>query len=315
MTFSANSTTPGLSRDARTPEEPSASGGPLAPARPGDVAPGAASDAGLALLPRRAKRIRQTIVRLAATPSGCHLGGSLSMVEILVALLGRVMRVDPRAPRAPERDHLILSKGHAAAGLYAALAEFGFVDVETLVREYNADGSIFTGHVNAAVPGVEFATGSLGHGLGLGVGLTLAHALRGEPNRTFVVCGDGEMGEGSNWEALQVASHRKLTGLTLIIDRNGGQNDGPTEAILSQEALVQRLDAFGFQSLEVDGHDLPALVAALEAPVVGVRPRAIVARTQKGAGVPMLKGKGPHYAVFSPEHLRRALASLGEDGQ
>ncbi|RKH46905.1 transketolase [Corallococcus llansteffanensis] len=314
MTLSANPSTPGPARDARTPDEPTAGSGPVAPARSPDGGTGAASDAGFTLLPRRARRIRQTILRLAATPAGCHLGGSLSMVEILVALLGRVMRVDPRAPKAPERDHLILSKGHAAAGLYAALAEFGFVDVEALVRGYNADGSIFTGHVNAAVPGVEFATGSLGHGLGLGVGLTLGHRLRGEPNRTFVVCGDGEMGEGSNWEALQVASHRKLTALTLIIDRNGGQNDGPTEAILSQESLVPRLDAFGFQALEVDGHDLPALCAALEAPVVGDRPRAIVARTRKGAGVPMLKGKGPHYAVFSPEHLRRALASLGEDG-
>ena len=314
MTLSANPSTPGSARDARAPEEPTVPSGPVAPARSSDGGTAAASDAGFALLPRRARRIRRTIVRLAATPSGCHLGGSLSMVEILVALLGRVMRVDPRAPRAPERDHLILSKGHAAAGLYAALAEFGFVDVEALVRDYNADGSIFTGHVNAAVPGVEFATGSLGHGLGLGVGLSLGHRLRHEPNRTFVVCGDGEMGEGSNWEALQVASHRKLTALTLIIDRNGGQNDGPTEAILSQESLVPRLDAFGFQALEVDGHDLPALCAALEAPVVGERPRAIVARTRKGAGVPMLKGKGPHYAVFSPEHLRRALASLGEDG-
>ncbi|MBJ6761630.1 transketolase [Myxococcaceae bacterium JPH2] len=263
-------------------------------------------------LERRARRVRRLILRLAATPSGCHLGGSLSVVELLVVLLGEVMRVDPRAPLSPERDHLILSKGHAAAGMYAALAEFGFLDAEELVSRYNAEGSPYTGHVNAAVPGVEFATGSLGHGLGLGVGLTLGHKLKGEPNRTYVVCGDGEMGEGSNWEALQVAAHHRLSALTLVVDRNGGQNDGPTESILSQASLARRLEAFGFHTSEVDGHDLTALGAALRESG-GERPRALVAHTQKGAGVPMLRGKGPHYAVFSPEHLRRALASLGEE--
>lgn len=261
-------------------------------------------------LEERARRIRRTIVRLAATSTGCHLGGSLSVVEVLVALLGQVMKVDPREPRAEVRDHLILSKGHAAAGLYAALAEFGFIDVEELVRGYNAEGSHFTGHVSARVPGVDFPTGSLGHGLGLGVGLALGHRMRQRPNRVFVVCGDGEMGEGSNWEALQVATHQRLQNLTVIVDRNGGQNDGPTESILSQRALGERLRAFGLQTTEVDGHDLGALCAALEAPCEG--PRAIVANTQKGAGVPMLRGKGPHYAVFSAEHLRRALASIGE---
>jgi transketolase len=141
--------------------------------------------------------------------------------------------------------------------------------------------------------------------------VALGHRLRGAPNRVFVVCGDGEMGEGSNWEALQVAAHQGLANLTLVVDRNGGQNDGPTEAILSQAALAQRLTAFGCDTLEVDGHDLGAVCAALEAPA-GTRPRAVVARTRKGAGVPMLKGRDAHYAVFSPEQLRRALASLGD---
>jgi transketolase len=269
------------------------------------------SDGDLGLRVEQARRIRRLIVRLAATPTGCHLGGSLSLVEILVVLLGHVMKVDPSAPRWEERDHLILSKGHAAAGLYAALAEFGFFDPEELVRSYNAEGSIFTGHVNAKVPGVDFSTGSLGHGLGLGVGLALGHRMQGRPNRVYVICGDGEMGEGSNWEALQVASHQQLSNLTVIIDRNGGQNDGPTESILSQSALADRLLMFGFEALEVDGHDLGALRQALEAPA-GTGPRALIARTQKGAGVPMFRGKGPHYAVLSPEQLRRALASMGE---
>ncbi len=265
----------------------------------------------LELLRERAKRVRRLIVRLAATPSGCHLGGSLSLVEILVALLGRVMRIDPRAPGSAERDHLILSKGHSAAGLYAALAESGFFDPEELVRKYNADGSIFTGHVNSQVPGVDFSTGSLGHGLGLGVGLALGRRMRGEPNRVYVICGDGELGEGSNWEAIQVAAHHRLSQLTLIIDRNGGQNDGPTESILPQAALVERLEAFGFHTLEVDGHDLHALCEALEAPT-GTSPRAVIARTRKGAGLPMLRGKSAHYAIFNAEQLRRALASMGE---
>jgi transketolase len=259
-----------------------------------------------------ARHIRRLIVRLAATPSGCHLGGSLSLTEILVALLGRVMKINPSEPRWEGRDHLILSKGHAAAGLYAALSEFGFFDPEELVRRYNVEGSSFTGHVNARVPGVDFSTGSLGHGMGLGTGLALGYRLKGLPNRVYVVCGDGEMGEGSNWEAIQVASHQRLSNLTIIIDRNGGQNDGPTESILSQAALTDRLLMFGFEALEVDGHDLGALCQALETPAAGGNPRAIIARTQKGAGVPMFKGKGPHYAAFSPEQLRRALVSMGE---
>ncbi|WNG46583.1 transketolase [Archangium minus] len=270
------------------------------------------SDDGIGALEDHAKRIRRLIVRLAATPTGCHLGGSLSLVELLVALLGRVMKTRPDAPHWEERDHLILSKGHAAAGLYAALSEFGFFDPEALVRRYNAEGSIFTGHVNAKVPGVDFSTGSLGHGLGLGTGLALGYRLKGLGNRVYVICGDGEMGEGSNWEAIQIASHQRLSNLTIIIDRNCGQNDGPTESILSQAALTDRLRMFGFEALEVDGHDLRALCQAMEAPAKGAAPRAIIAKTQKGAGVPMFKGKGPHYAVFTPEQLRRALVSMGE---
>lgn len=276
-----------------------------------DVRPESPSEDGLDSLQAQARRVRRLIVRLAATASGCHLGGSLSLTELLVALLGRVMKINPREPRWEGRDHLILSKGHAAAGLYAALSAFGFFDPEELVQRYNAEGSIFTGHVNARVPGVDFSTGSLGHGLGLGTGLALGYRLKGLANRVYVICGDGEMGEGSNWEALQIASHQRLSNLTVIIDRNGGQNDGPTESILSQAALTDRLLMFGFEALEVDGHDLRALCEALEAPA-GKAPRAIVARTQKGAGVPMFKGKGPHYAVFSPEQLRRALVSMGE---
>lgn len=264
------------------------------------------------LLGVRAKRIRRLIVRLAATPTGCHLGGSLSLVEILVALLGSAMSYDPHSPRSEGRDHLILSKGHAAAGLYAALAEFGFFDAEELVRKYNADGSIFMGHVNAWVPGVDFSTGSLGHGLGLGVGLALGYRLRRRSNHVYVICGDGELGEGTNWEALQVASHHRLSNLTLIVDRNGGQNDGPTEDILSQAALAERLGVFGFQVRTVDGHDLTALHEAL-APPTETHPRAVIANTRKGAGLPMLRGNSAHYAVFTAAQLQRALKSLGEE--
>ncbi|PTL75056.1 transketolase [Vitiosangium sp. GDMCC 1.1324] len=263
-------------------------------------------------LEEQARRIRRLIVRLAATPTGCHLGGSLSLVELLVVLLGRVMKLQPGAPHWEGRDHLILSKGHAAAGLYAALSAFGFFDPEELVQRYNTEGSIFTGHVNAKVPGVDFSTGSLGHGLGLGTGLALGYRLKGLQNHVYVICGDGEMGEGSNWEAIQIASHQRLSNLTIIIDRNCGQNDGATESILSQAALADRLLMFGFDAAEVDGHDLGGLCQALETPSARGAPRAIIARTQKGAGVPMFKGKGPHYAVFSPEQLRRALVSMGE---
>ena len=278
-----------------------------------------ATGSGFESLRMRASSIRRLIVQLAGTATGCHLGGSLSVVDILVALFGQVMKTQPPAtfggpcskPCHDEHDHLVFSKGHAAAALYAALAEFGFVDAQSLVRNYNADGSPFTGHANAQVAGVEFSTGSLGHGLGLGVGLALGRRLRDQANRVYVVCGDGEMGEGSNWEALQVASQHGLANLTLIVDRNGGQNDGETDSILSQRDLLQRLRAFGWQPLEVDGHDLQALVQALRTPA-GSRPCAVIANTQKGAGLPMLRGKHAHYATFSATQLRRALASLGE---
>jgi transketolase len=285
---------------------------PLANAYPSETSTAQRARSDVRLLGMRAKRIRRLIVRLAATPTGCHLGGSLSIVEILVALLGGVMSYDPRAPLSEGRDHLILSKGHAAAGLYSALAEFGFFDAEELVQKYNADASIFMGHVNALVPGVDFSTGSLGHGLGLGVGLALGYRLRSQSNHVYVICGDGELGEGSNWEALQVASHHRLSHLTVIVDRNGGQNDGPTEDILSQAALAERLGAFGFQVSTVDGHELSALGEALGAPSEG-RPRAIIANTRKGAGLPMLRGRSAHYAVFTAEQLQRALKSLGEE--
>jgi len=263
----------------------------------------------------RARNVRRLILQLAGTATGCHLGGCLSVVEILIALFGHVMRTQSPAscyePSRYDSDHLVFSKGHAAAGLYAALAEFGWVDAQLLIESYNADGSPFTGHANARVPGVEFSTGSLGHGLGLGVGLALGRRLREETNSVFVVCGDGEMGEGSNWEAMQLASQHRLANLTLIVDRNGGQNDGDTESILAQRDLLQRLQTFGFQAFEVDGHDLGALCQALQAPVAS-RPRAVVANTQKGAGLPMLQGKHAHYATFTATQLRRALRSLEE---
>jgi len=262
-------------------------------------------------LEERARRIRRHVVAMAATPQGCHAGGSLSCADILAVLYFDVLRVRPEEPDWPDRDHFVLSKGHAGAALYAALAERGFLPVEELAT-YARTGGRLAGHPLRALPGVELPTGSLGHGLALGLGLALADRLDGRSARTFVLMGDGELQEGSVWEALIPAAHQRLDNLVAIVDRNGWQITGPTEEVAALEPLVERFAAFGWTAREVDGHDVEALRAALrEAPTAPGRPTAIVARTVKGRGVPFLEGrKRGHYVRLSPDLERRAAASL-----
>lgn len=262
---------------------------------------------------RRAARVRESIVHMCGTPGGGHLGGSMSLAEILVTLYGRVLRYDPARPDAPERDVLLLSKGHGAIGLYAALAEFGFFP-EGRLEEYSREGGPFMAHPNRAVPGVEMPSGSLGHGLPLGVGFALAARLARTGRRCVVITGDGELQEGSVWEAAMAAGSLGLGGLTAVIDRNRLQITGPTEGVVRLEPLADRWRAFGWRVFEVDGHSPRELGEALLAPADADRPTAVIASTVKGRGLPYIAGQTrSHFAKLGDRQRRRALATLRDD--
>ncbi|MEU4820744.1 transketolase [Actinomadura sp. NPDC023710] len=258
-------------------------------------------------LPAVAHRVREHIVRMCAGPEGGHLGGSMSLVEILTLLYFEVMRVDPRRPAAVERDIFLLSKGHGAMCLYAVLAERGFFPVAELA-EYSRPGSRLMGHPVRAVPGVEMPTGSLGHGLALANGFAVADQGR----RCFAVLGDGELQEGAVWEAAMASAALRLGNLTAVVDRNRLQITGPTEDAIGLEPLADRWRSFGWTVREVDGHDFGALREALAPGVTGEGPPvAVIARTVKGRGLPSLEAKTrSHYAKLSGRQAERSLAVL-----
>lgn len=262
-----------------------------------------------------ARTLRRHVVRLTADSSGAHLGGSMSSVEILTALFfGGVLRVDPSDPQWEGRDYLVYSKGHSSASLYAALAERGFFPVDEL-ETYKQPGSRLAGHPSKEVPGVELATGSLGHGLPVGVGLALAGKHDRSDYRVFVVLGDGECQEGSVWEAAMCAAHYGLDNLCAIVDRNGIQEDGPTEEIMALEPFADKWRSFGWEVADIDGHDLGQVTHALHRiPHRDGRPTVIVARTQKGQGVSFAAGATEwHYGQLTPDQRDQALTELDAD--
>lgn len=258
-----------------------------------------------------ALRIRERIVDVCSSPEGGHLGGSMSLVEVLTALYFDVMRIDPAYPDDPDRDVFLLSKGHAAIGLYATLAERGFFPPAEL-DDYAKPGSRFMGHPVRTVPGVEMPTGSLGHGLALAIGFAFAARLTASPRRAFVAIGDGEMQEGSVWEGAMGAAGLGLDNLIAVIDRNGLQLTGATEDICPLEPVGDRWRSFGWAVRDVPGQDLAAVRAALAAtPWEPGRPSALIARTTKGAGVPFVAGTPKsHYVNFSERQRARAHFAL-----
>jgi transketolase N-terminal domain/subunit/acyl-CoA synthetase (AMP-forming)/AMP-acid ligase II len=260
----------------------------------------------------RAHRLREHIVRLAADSPGAHVGGSMSSVEILTSLyFDGVLRVDPDNPTWADRDYLIFSKGHSSASYYSALAERGFFPVSEL-DTYKRSGSRLVGHPSTSVPGVELATGSLGHGLPVAVGLCLSIKHDSAPNRVFVVMGDGECQEGSVWEAAMAAAHYKLDNLIAVVDRNGIQEDGPTEEIMALEPFADKWRAFGWGVVEVDGHDVEQLGAALHAlPAKESRPTVVIAKTVKGKGLSFSENTNTwHYGKLNAELKAQALHEL-----
>jgi transketolase len=262
----------------------------------------------------RSKYLRRLILRGLAGGGRGHVGSSMSLVEILRVLYDDVLRYRPAEPKWPGRDRMILSKGHGCLALYALLADKEFIPVETLDTFCRRD-SILGGHPEASkVPGVEASTGSLGHGLSFGVGMALAQRIRRGDSRVFVVMGDGEINEGSVWEAAMCAGKHKLANLTAIIDYNKIQSAGFTRDIQDLEPLVDKWRAFGFAATDVDGHDVSALRALFQrTPLQASRPTAIICHTVKGKGIPFAENdpNWHHKSRFADGELARIQAVLG----
>lgn len=246
-------------------------------------------------------------------PEGGHLGGSMSAVEILVALFFHTMNIDSDDPEWKQRDVFVLSKGHAAMALYATLAERDFIGREE-VGTFCRPGSRLATHGNVAVPGVEFATGSLGHGLALANGTSWAQRQAGgSPANTFVLLGDGELQEGTVWEAAQVSRAVGADNLVAVIDVNDFQQTGAVREVSDGAPVADRWAGFGWRTVEVDGHDLAALCAVLDEAARTKGPTAVVCRTVKGKGVGALAGRAAsHFVLLDTERKRaRVRASMG----
>lgn len=258
----------------------------------------------------RALRLRRSVLRWIKHAGAGHTGGSLSCIDILAVLYHRVLRVAPATAADPARDRYIQSKGHSVEALYAVLADRGFLPEENLAALCRG-GSPYIGHPTRKIPGIEHNTGALGHGLSYGVGVALAGQLDQRDYRTFVLLGDGELAEGSNWEAALAAAHYRLHRLTAIVDCNTLQITGRTRDVMNPEPLADKWTAFGWAVRTVDGHDLAALTNALAAPLSPDRPSAVIARTIKGRGVSFMEDVAKwHHGVPNDAEYARALAEL-----
>jgi transketolase len=267
----------------------------------------------LASLETQAREIRRDIVRMTYLAGSGHPGGSLSVTDVLTALVFHELRIDPKRPDDPDRDRLILSKGHAAPALYSALAWRGYLPHDELwtLRKL---GSRLQGHVDRnKLPSVEASTGCLGQGIGMAVGMALDARLARRPTRVYAILGDGECQAGPTWEALMAGGHYRLSNLVAILDRNGLETDGSTEAIMGIEPIADKFRAFRYHTIEIDGHDFRQILGALaEARRTSDGPTAIVARTVKGKGVSFMEGQHTfHGKPPNKAEAEKALAELG----
>ncbi len=261
-----------------------------------------------------AHQIRYEIIKMLVPLESHHIGCSLGIVEILTALYFEVMNIDPKNPEDINRDYFILSKGHAGASLYATLALRGFFD-KKLLSQYDTNGGLLPEHASRVVSGVELSTGSLGHGLPVGLGLALSAKRDKRPNKVFVLMSDGELDEGSNWEAFLFASQHKLNNVIAIIDKNGLQGFGKTEEVISVEPIKEKLESFGWAVQEADGHDLQSLKKAMTEAQNSQsdKPNIIIAKTIKGRGIPFFEGKfESHYYSISEEKKAELLSSFNK---
>ena len=263
-------------------------------------------------LARRAQLVRQRDLEMVYAAQLGHLGGEFSATDILVTLYLGILRVDPADPNAPDRDRFVLSKGHSAAALYSTLAEAGFISIDEL-STFMKPLSRLSGHPDRTkVPGVETNTGPLGHGLPVAVGMALAARMDRSPRRVYALTGDGELQEGSMWEAAMAAGHFGLDNLVAIVDRNRLQQGDATEQTIRLEPLADKWTAFGWAVREVDGHDHAALLDVFRAvPFTRGRPNLVIAHTQKGHGVAFMSDRAEwHHKVPNAEQVELARTEL-----
>lgn len=264
------------------------------------------------IIQEMACKIRQDIIEMLVRAKSGHPGGSLSAADILAALYFSIMNIDPANPQWTDRDRFVLSKGHAAPVLYAALAERGFFPREELLN-LRQTGHFLQGHPDMRkVPGVDMSTGSLGQGISAAAGMALAGKIDQKPYRVFCLVGDGELAEGLVWEAAMAAAHFQLDNLTAILDYNGLQIDGKNQEVMNSDPIADKWKAFGWNVLEVDGHDIEKLLNAFElAKNLRGKPTIIIAKTVKGKGVSFMENQaGWHGNAPSSEQAEAALAEL-----
>jgi transketolase len=278
---------------------------------PRNAPPLDARDQRVAFIKAKARSIRQRSLKMVFEAQQGHPGGDMSVTDILATLYFGVLRFDPAQPAAPGRDRFVMSKGHCTGALYATLAVAGYFPVEALAT-YLQPMSMLNGHPNRNyLPGVEANTGPLGHGLPIAVGIAIAGQLDQATYRVFVVTGDGELQEGSNWEAAMTAGHRKLNNLTVIVDRNRLQQGARVQDTNDLEPLADKWRAFGWDVADVDGHDHGALLAVLERDKGRDRPLCVIARTVKGRGISFMEDQVHwHHGVLNPAQFEQAMREL-----
>ena len=261
-------------------------------------------------LERLALRVREHIIRM-STDGGCFIGASLSFADLLVHLYSRVLNVSPKTVADPNRDYLLLSKGHDVPALYGTLAELGFIEKARLANHLKTNDSLYW-HPNRNVPGVEFHSGSLGHLLSVSIGIALDMRLRGTKNRVFVVLGDGECDEGTIWEGMLVANAHKLDNLVVVVDRNEFQANIRTEELIPLEPFADKFEAFGASVKRVNGHDFGALDGAFASlPLASGKTSVVICDTVRGKGLPSIEKRADRWFVnFSHDEVAMLLKEL-----
>ena len=263
-------------------------------------------------LPAKAYRLRQHVVDIVMAGKGGHIGGDMSVIDILVTLYFDQMNISPENRNDPNRDLFVLSKGHSVEALYAVLAEKGFFPYEEVLAQFSRYGSKYIGHPNNKLPGIEMNSGSLGHGLPVAIGMALASRMDQRTNRVYTVMGDGELAEGSVWEGAMAAGHYRLDNLCAVIDRNRLQISGSTEAVMAHDDQCARWASFGWHTIQVDGNSIPALHNAFEeAKATRGKPTVIIACTTKGCGSKVMENKANwHHKVPTQEEYAQIMADL-----
>lgn len=266
-------------------------------------------------LTKESYELRRDIIEMMHNSRAGHVGGDLSVIDILTTLYFEVMNVSPEKKDDPNRDRFLLSKGHCADALYCVLGEKGYYDKEEAIKTFSQYGSKFIGHPNTDVAGIEINSGSLGHGISIGVGMALAAKMNHQDYRTYVVAGDGEMAEGSNYEGMMAAGHYKLDNLCVTVDLNKLQISGTTEDVMNSASLADKFKDFGFHVIEVkDGNNCTELAAAYKkAKEVKGKPVAVIAYTVKGKGISFMENQASwHHGVMSEEQYAQAVKELEE---